>query len=274
MMWEDKVFHDPDGVDVDALFEDLHSDDERTQYEAAAGVYWLASSRPERVRPRADELLALTGDLPDFGLGESSSTRRWFAEGVAELVGAYPEQFVSPMVEQLASEQETTREDATRVLGFVANLSSTHDIPSQIREHRSEFVDLLDDPNETVRRNSLWTLAGIADEYPEAVNHLVTRVTPFLDQTTPDISAVLFVRRVAEESPEQVEPAVERLVDALSRLDTDDIGTAKTVLETLLTLADEYPEKVTRAEHDAARLARSDDSPVSDPATSLLTMVR
>lgn len=274
-MWEDRVFNDPDGVEVDDLFDDLYSDDERTQYEAVVGVYWLAQARPDRVRPRADELLELFGHLPDFSLGDDggSGTRRWFADGIAELVMAYPEQFLSPILIQLASDDETVREDAARVFRITANKTTSPEVLQQLLKHRSEFTDCLDDPNETVRTNSLWTLAGIADTYPKAVVDLVPRVVSLLDPTSPNIAGVAFVQYVATESPELVEPAVGPLVDAVGRVNTDDIPESRVVLQALLALAETYPEQINRAKHDVAQLADAGPEPVSRPATELLDVL-
>ena len=273
-MWEDRVFADPDGVDVDALFEDLHSDDERTQYEAAVGVYWLASFRPGRVRPREDELLALVGNLPDFGLGDSSGTRNWFGEAVAELVNAYPDRLLPPMIERLDADRETTREDAAYVLSVAADRTPSPVLLRNLRNRRSRLVEFLDDSNGAVRTDALWTLAGIADEYPEAVTDLVPRITPFLDRTPPAASAAVLLHRVAVESPEKADSAVEPLVDALGRLDVEDVRTSGRVLEALLALVEAYPARVATAELDAARLARSEYPLVSRPAVELLRELR
>jgi len=283
-MWEDRVFHDPDGVDADALFEDLQSDDQRTQYEAAAGVYWLAHFRPERVSPRAEELLDLLGNLPDFALGSGdprpkeamwgSGTRNWATDAVAELAVAYPEQFVPQIIECLDADSERLREDATLVLGATYGSANAADYFDHLCEHRFVLAELIDDANQTVRNGALSALAGLADEHPEAVIEFVPRVALFLDRSTPDTSAVIFLNRVATELPESVAPAVEPLVETLSRLDSENVQTSMHALEALLALAEEYPEQVSAAESDVARFARTEYESVSQPAIELLRELR
>lgn len=273
--WEDEVFSDPDGVELDALFEDLHSDDERTQYEAAAGVYWLADLRPERAWSRADDLLVLLGNLPKFGLGDATSgTRDWVARAVGELVAYAPNLFLPEVADRFTANDEATREDATRALAFASGGVYTKTVPSELLEYQSLLGDLLTDPNPAVRANALTTLAGIAGDFPDEIAPLSPDVYPFLDHNEAVSSAALFTKNVGDEHPESVEPLVEQLARTLNRINEDDLLTTKSVLEALLAVTDSYPDAIESEMEEVEQLAHSPHPPASRPASKVLRKLR
>lgn len=260
-MWEDKVLHDPDGVNVAAIFEDVHSDDLHEQYEAATGLYWVGDLRPERLRPRRDELFGLLGDLPDYGLSDNDhfGTRRWVTEAVAEYVSEYPTD-VLDVFDLLDSGDRRTREDALLVLRFclgarpnkfVEDDAKRAELLSPLAERFEQLTVYLDADNPTIQASVLVVLADLAHSRPAEAAGLLDRMCSFLETpSTVRPYAVFFLREVSLAEPETANVVTERLTELLRQLATanplelpaSDLHSLMVTLQALATLAPECPE--------------------------------
>lgn len=280
MFWDDRVFRDPDGVDISAIFEDIHGEDARQQYEAVAGLKFLADLRPGRVEPFESDLFGLLGAMPGFGLGDpaessGSTTRDWAAEAVASYARAHPR--IIPELFNLAqSPDRRTREDSRRALcpdaGWLdpdtgASSDGNHPplaVAEHIHDHRSIITDWLHDECQSTTSTALRLLAGIAPWYCETATEALPVAASHLEDNDLYRSAVALVGAVALCNDQRRAALVDQLIGALPDPDSGQERRLVFVLGTLVDIAeehpdcrsqiDDFPEELTDYEHDAVRL--------------------
>ena len=264
--WESEVFRNPDGVDVAALFDDLHGDDASARYEAAAGVYWLAEFRPDQVAARSEELIPLIDGTrgPESGGSDGSG---WVGGALGRIAAAYPDRWLRPLVDLLNADALPTRRAAARALTETARRN-----PERVAHHFPAVSDLVDDESPDLRREGVRVLTGIRSAHP-GVRRLVPRVVELLRDKAVEREAAVFVYGFADEEPDAVRPEIDRLLDALERSPDRNLAVVRLLLRALALLGAEDPETVRPAAPVAKRLAERDEADISDPARELLAVL-
>jgi hypothetical protein len=135
------------------------------------------------------------------------------------------------------------------------------------------FGSLLGSDDETVRRNSVYVLTCVAEEYPEEILPAVQDVIGTLEDGDPNGSKLSLIGKVSRHYPDATVEAVPAL-RRLSHKDTD-LKTTANAVGALADIAAEYPEEV--VEHgcveSASELLDHDDETVRYNACGLLEEV-
>lgn len=257
-VWEDEVYADPDNVDVTALFDDIHCEDDRQQYEAVVGLYWLADLRPTRVEPFENDVVGLLGELPDFGLGIAQdsagfTTRSWGTEAVGQFTRSYPH-VVSDLFDRAGNSDRRTRADARNALGHAAGLlepasgvsSNENDIRSafanRVHDHYSTITDWLHDGCQSTTSTALILLAGIAPWYCEEASDAIPVAVSHLNDSTTQSSAIGLLRSVALCNERRRVEIVAQLVEVLCERDSERPELLAITLDALVEIVEQYPE--------------------------------
>lgn len=261
MNWEDRVHQEPDGVEVSAIFDNIHGEDARQQYEAVAGLYWLADLRPSRLTPFESELLGLLGAMPAFGLGDSAdsggtTTRDWGAKAVAEYATAYP-RIISELISRAQSPDSQTREDSLRALGHIGELLSgipgtssavdttSRAVAEQIHGYRSIIIDWLHNERHATTFTALKLLSGIAPWYCEtATNALPVAELHIVDNdVNAFLSAMSLMRSVALCNDQRRAAVVDQLIAGLPKPGSEHREERlKIALWMLVDIAEQHPD--------------------------------
>ena len=276
--WEDLVLSNPDEVDAGALFDDLDSDDERQQYEAAAGLYWLANTRSERLWLRRDHVVALLGTLPDGGLGDGdgAGTRSWAAQAVGTLADARPA-LLPAVFDQAANADVRTREDAFLALSCSARRSRWQWSESEpppivraVRDHRETARAGLESDRPVIEAAAWELFATIVPWYDGAACELVTDAVHSLENDDVRWSAGVFLQATALHADAAQDEAVAGLARLLAETDDTDEWQLSHQWDTLIELAGRGctppPSVLERAES----LSNHESLPVRERAVSVL----
>jgi len=135
------------------------------------------------------------------------------------------------------------------------------------------FGSLLHSDDETVRRNSVYVLTCVAEEYPEEVLPAVQDVIGTLEKGDPDGSKSSLIGKVSRHYPDSTVGAVPALTSLLH--ENADLKTTANAVGALADIAAEYPGAV--VEHgcveSASELLDHDDETVRYNACGLLEEV-
>ena len=262
--WESAVHHDPHGVDVSKLFRDLHSDGGSAQYEAAAGIYWLARLRPDRVAGRAEELFSSLDGTSDVAIDDGS---KWIGKAFGVLAAEYPDRWLRPLVDLLDTESPTGRV-AARGLVETANLN-----PRVPTAHSTEIGSLLDESESDRRNAGIAVLRGIASEYPNRVRPFVPRIVYFLDDDATRNRATEFIAILSRSDPTLLRAYIPSLLDHFERAVDDDPFVHPLLIDALASLGSRYPDELNPAIPTARRVADSDDPGPARMARELLDVL-
>lgn len=286
--WEDEVLHDPDGVYVAAIFDDLQSDDPRIQYEASAGLYWLAHYRPECLQSWENELFDLLGSLQNFGLGSDPvlGTRKWVADAIGQYLREYPHR-LQAVIDLLDTNDPRRRADAVLTLAaclqsrptkFVDDDETRAELLAPLADRFDRVADYLDDEYAEIRPSAVLVLAEVTSQRPEKALPLVPRVVFLLEERHVGFQAVLFLREIALTDSETRQEITARLIDVLHDVEPSNLpelpaGELETLMATLQALAaitSHHPEHVKPAEGIVREISKTKYRPVRIPAMDVL----
>lgn len=181
--------------------------------ERASVLLDRARSQPDTLDPRAfDDLLA----------SENPQARRYAIDGLQRLAAGEPAVLnarVERIADLLTDPDQGVRAGATDA--FAEGVD-----PAAVVERTATLVELLDDDFPVVRSNALEALVRAAHENPGTCRAFVDDIVPLLDADTDHVRkhAVTFLAAVAEEYPEAVVPATDRLFDVFRSALDNEIG--------------------------------------------------
>lgn len=288
MYWEDRVHHDPDGIEVSAIFDDIHGADAHHQYEAVVGLYWLADFRPTRVNSFESDLLGLLGAMPAFGLGDSAdsggtTTRDWAAKAVAEYAIAYP-QIIPEIIDRAQSSDRQTREDSRRALGYIGEslygttITSSDDdttgrtVAEHIHDHRSIITDWLHDEGQSTTFTALKLLSGIAPWYCETATTALPIAASLVDNNDfrSYLTAMSLIQSVALCNDQRRAAVVDELIGTLPEPDSEHREQRlRVALRMLVDIAEQNPDCRSQIDDLPDGLTDHEDPTVRDFVDSL-----
>jgi len=179
---------------------------------------------------------------------------------------------VAELYEPVVSRIDVENDDVTRAATGCCVELVQYD-PELLLGDVPVFGSLLHSDDETVRRNSVYVLTCVAEEYPEEVLPAVQDVIGTLEKGDPDGSKSSLIGKVSRHYPDATVDAVPTLRELLHE-DTD-LKTTANAVGTLADIAAEYPEVI--VEHGcveaASELLEHDDETVRYNACGLLEEV-